>query len=101
MLPLAPGRLSMTTLVPRLRDKASWNSRAAKSVPPPGGFGTSTVIGRLGQPGLRAERRRGRGERAAAAARARRPSGVADGAAPHQRKRSSRASTSSGASSAR
>ena len=49
MLPLAPGLLSMTSCTPSSRVSASWNSRAAKSVPPPGGLGTTRVIGRFGQ----------------------------------------------------
>jgi hypothetical protein len=48
ILPLAPGRFSITTGWPSNRAIPSAKSRAAKSVPPPGGLGTSTVIGRLG-----------------------------------------------------
>ena len=49
MLPFAPGRFSTTTGWPSAACSPSWNSRAAKSVPPPGGFGTITVMGRLGK----------------------------------------------------
>ena len=44
----APGRLSTTTVWPRLSDSFVPITRAAKSVVPPGAYGTSMRIGRAG-----------------------------------------------------
>ncbi len=47
-LVVAPPRLSSTICCPRRCDKAGWIVRETMSVPPPGGNGTITRIGRSG-----------------------------------------------------
>src|SRR5256885_9238139 len=48
MMPLAPGLLSTTTGSPHLRLSLGAMTRARMSIPLPGVYGTTSVIGRLG-----------------------------------------------------
>jgi len=47
-MPPAPPMFSITICWPSDRDMLSWTMRAIASVAPPGGNGTTSVIGRLG-----------------------------------------------------
>jgi hypothetical protein len=49
IVPLAPGRLSTTTVCPQRSLSFCATARAVISVPPPGGNGTINLIGRAGK----------------------------------------------------
>ena len=51
MAPLAPGRLSMITYTPNARVRIGAITRGSKSAVPPGGNGTTMVMGRDGKLG--------------------------------------------------
>src|SRR4051794_20796889 len=71
----APGRFSVSTVWPKARVAASARPRICTSVAPPGGKGTSTVMGRSGKRGC-ARNVAGAASRAAAPSRARREASI-------------------------